>query len=151
MTTQEAYETIRAYFSRPDAVLARGTKGECQYRTPDGNACAVGCLIPDELYYMEVEMSEDDGYSTVEYSTVGGAIEGNLVNDIYEVDLPGDILDTLKEIVNGDDEEGQRKLRFLNEAQQKHDHAASNAPGLVELLDVLASEFNLDLVVVSGA
>ena len=37
----------------------------CMYRTDDGNKCAIGCLIPDELY------SE-----AMERSTVGAIIEG---------------------------------------------------------------------------
>ena len=30
-------------------------KEECQYRTSDGNACLVGCFIPDNLYEKEFE------------------------------------------------------------------------------------------------
>jgi hypothetical protein len=52
--TQTAYERIREYFSRPgaeQAVVTYGTDApSCRYRTPEGNACAAGCLIPDELY-----------------------------------------------------------------------------------------------------
>lgn len=53
--TQEAYERIRTYFSRPGAELAYSDEGECCYRTPDGNACALGCLLPDELYTAHME------------------------------------------------------------------------------------------------
>ena len=61
MTTQEAYEQIRAHFSKPDAVFAfseeeydRAEGNGCVYRL-GGNPkspvrCAFGALIPDELY-----------------------------------------------------------------------------------------------------
>ncbi len=29
--------------------------GHCKYRTSDGLSCAVGCLIPDELYTFNIE------------------------------------------------------------------------------------------------
>lgn len=29
--------------------------GMCRYRTPDGNKCAVGCFIPDEVYLNQWE------------------------------------------------------------------------------------------------
>ena len=54
MTTQEAYDDIRAYFTRPGAKLAVGSSNNpnpfgppCKYRTEDGDQCAVGCLIPE--------------------------------------------------------------------------------------------------------
>ena len=31
--------------------------GSCRYKTPDGLKCAVGCLIPDELYNEKMEGS----------------------------------------------------------------------------------------------
>lgn len=54
MTTQEAYEAIRAYFTRPGAKIAIDPEEGCVYRG-DGNPnsdcrCAFGCLIPDDLY-----------------------------------------------------------------------------------------------------
>lgn len=57
MTKQEAYERIRAYFSREGAVLAKDEFG-CYYRmgaVATGDACAVGCLIPDEKYTYRME------------------------------------------------------------------------------------------------
>lgn len=31
--------------------------GRCRYRAPDGSKCAIGCLIPDELYRPDLEGS----------------------------------------------------------------------------------------------
>ena len=57
LTKQTAYEQIRAYFTRPGAELSRDEVDDfdgiakCYYRHPDDNrACAIGCLVPDELY-----------------------------------------------------------------------------------------------------
>lgn len=58
MTTQEMYWNIREYFSRPGAVLSKNTNSagtRCYYRGPDGSKCAVGCLIPDNLYHSDFE------------------------------------------------------------------------------------------------
>ena len=55
MDTQTAYENIRAYFSREGAVLAKSEQGFCSYRTTEGNKCAVGALIPDEMYVSDME------------------------------------------------------------------------------------------------
>lgn len=61
-TPAGAYEMIHEYFSRPGAVLAKnpaynafGSEPSCLYRTPDGHACAVGCLIADQDYTPELE------------------------------------------------------------------------------------------------
>lgn len=54
MTEQEAYDGIRAYFSREGAELARTPDGDCVYRGDNDPTspirCAAGCLIPDDLY-----------------------------------------------------------------------------------------------------
>lgn len=59
MTTQEAYESIRAYFSRPRAVLFKSPNGNCFYRKETGSKsvvkCAVGCLIPKSQYKASFE------------------------------------------------------------------------------------------------
>lgn len=64
MTTQEAYETIRAHFSQPYAEFAVITDcaGDpiCKYRTDDGRKCAFGVLMPDELYDPSFETCSAD-------------------------------------------------------------------------------------------
>lgn len=54
MTIDEAYNSIKEYFSRPGAKLAKAEGGDCLYRMEDTDgvtrACAVGCLIPDSVY-----------------------------------------------------------------------------------------------------
>lgn len=67
MTTQQAYEAIRKYFTRPDAELAQIPEhlmseqdmgSNCVYRKViQGRVrkCAVGCLIPKRLYSPKME------------------------------------------------------------------------------------------------
>lgn len=54
MTTKEIFEKVRAH------LLAQGKQsisadGVCAYRGADGLQCAVGCLVPDELYKHSME------------------------------------------------------------------------------------------------
>lgn len=57
MNTQEAYEKIRAHFAN-GGELAKDADGMCQYRTEVNGIierCAVGALIPDDLYTSDME------------------------------------------------------------------------------------------------
>ena len=48
MDEQTIYDTVCAHLAQQKQRAA--SNGKCLYRTPDGMRCAVGCLIPDELY-----------------------------------------------------------------------------------------------------
>jgi len=136
MDTQEAYERMREYFSRPDAVLAKivwnDAGATCSYRDENGNKCAVGCLISDELY---------DSYLEEKQQTLGEAIEGAFVGLIIN-ESP-----ILKELLNGEDSEGARKLAFLSKSQYLHDNQANTPEHFIDLLDDLASSFDLKVPV----
>ena len=55
---QDAYDAIVEYFSQPGSQFGMAAdKKVCRYRTEAGQKCAVGCLIPDELYDPEWEGS----------------------------------------------------------------------------------------------
>ena len=49
MTEQEIFDTVLEHL-REQGKAAANAEGSCQYRGANGTACAVGCLIPDELY-----------------------------------------------------------------------------------------------------
>lgn len=60
MTKQEIFDKVVNHLltqnkqcSVEDASYANGLK--CLYRGPNGLKCAIGCLIPDELYCPEME------------------------------------------------------------------------------------------------
>lgn len=51
--TQEIYNFIIS-FLREQGKRAIDVRGNCQYLTPAGNKCAIGCLFPEDFY--------DNGY-----------------------------------------------------------------------------------------
>ena len=53
MTNQEAYNKVCAHLAKQGR--RSEDKGRCLYRGPGGLMCAVGCLIPDELYHGDME------------------------------------------------------------------------------------------------
>lgn len=53
MTQQEIFDTVLAHLRKQGKASSAG--GACMYRGPGGTACAVGCLIPDELYDSLIE------------------------------------------------------------------------------------------------
>ena len=59
MNAQEIFDTVVTHLLTQGVRSANGDI--CLYRGPNGTSCAVGCLIPDEMY--EPEM--DTGYSAI--------------------------------------------------------------------------------------
>lgn len=60
MTNQEIFDKVATH------LLMQGKKsmndrGECVYRNAAGRKCAVGCLIPEELYSNEFEGASPSG------------------------------------------------------------------------------------------
>jgi hypothetical protein len=54
MTKQEIFDTVALH------LIKQGKKsvndiGRCLYRSPEGLKCAIGCLIPDEVYQRSME------------------------------------------------------------------------------------------------
>lgn len=120
MTTQDAYDRIREYFHREGAQLAiEGSPASqaCMYRVgrdPHGPGCAVGCLIPDELY--------DPVFDDV--------VEGVACN--------GPVLKVLRRLGY----KSKKVLSFLEDAQAAHD-AALKLKDFHQELDEMAFEYNL--------
>ena len=52
-------ERIATHLAKQRAKAESGPN-KCEYRSRNGNACAVGCLIPDELYTRSLEGSTID-------------------------------------------------------------------------------------------
>lgn len=53
MTDQELYSRVRAHLLTQRARSMNGR--QCAYRGEDGRKCAIGCLIPDERYSLDLE------------------------------------------------------------------------------------------------
>lgn len=54
MTGQEIFDTVLAHL-RKQGKASLNARGKCAYRGEGGTACAVGCLITDELYDPRIE------------------------------------------------------------------------------------------------
>jgi hypothetical protein len=114
-TRQQAYEAIREYFSAPDAQLSQTTSGGCFYRHPeDGRACAVGCLIPDDVF-------------NPDWDEVGGTVT-EIVETIW-ADTPDSQARA----------HGERIIGFLGTVQSLHDNSSSVETFLLRLDEYAAA------------
>lgn len=136
MTNQEALDKIVAHFSAPGATLSFDIEAEvCRYRTEDGSACcAVGCLIPSELY--------DEGYEGNSARMFSDLFE---TGDTKEFDHPRHMLGA--ETINKATKIGALlagvETQFLLDVQNHHDRYA-----LCDIEDVQAflAELKFDVV-----
>lgn len=55
MTQQEIFNKVWNHLLTQDKQAINDNEGVCLYRAEDGCMCAVGCLIPDELYDPDME------------------------------------------------------------------------------------------------
>jgi len=136
MNRQEIYEAQREYFSRPGAVLAKtlATHGDhlssqsCRYRLdpedPTSPGCAVGCLIPNELYDEAMDNLGD----------------GTSVDELL-ITYPSLFHNHILEGLRGD--EFEEALEWLRATQKLHDVGAVNAKNFVAHLDKRAREIGL--------
>ena len=130
MTAQEAYDQIRAYFSREDAKLAKtNTPGRtCWYRIgkeASGPGCAVGCLIPDELYDPHLDnLNDGSGLADVLQNAEEGDEVCEKVVEFLGIRESDDLFD------------------FLQSAQFAHDGALT-VEAFFESLDRHATEAGL--------
>lgn len=53
-TSIEIVSYVKEFFKKQNS-LAIGLHGGCYYKTPDGEKCPIGCLIPDESYHPSME------------------------------------------------------------------------------------------------
>ena len=104
MTEQEIFDTVLAHL-REQGEAATSAGGSCRYRGANGTACAIGCLIPDELYDPMIE-----GLG------VGRIIEA--VVPEYRQDQTQELLPVFARIKN---HIGAEHLPLLHELQEAHD------------------------------
>ena len=104
MTEQEIFDTVLTHL-REQGEAATSAGGSCRYRGANGTACAVGCLIPDELYDPLIE-----GLTVVQI--VKAAMPAPRQHQAQEL-LP--ILARIKNHI------GAEHLPLLNELQEAHD------------------------------
>ena len=54
MNRQKVFDTVLTHLRTQNRRAVNGSGG-CVYRSPEGLKCAIGCLIPDELYRSSME------------------------------------------------------------------------------------------------
>lgn len=57
MTKQELFDKVATHLLKQRRVSRLTNSGSCAYRGVEGTSCAIGCLIPDELYEKNMEGS----------------------------------------------------------------------------------------------
>ena len=57
MTDQTMFDTVVTHLLTQNSVSMNDT-GTCVYRGPDNKRCAIGCIIPDEMYTVDLEGKE---------------------------------------------------------------------------------------------
>ena len=84
MTDQQMFTKVARH------LIKQGKKsikdGQCLYRGPEGTSCAIGCLIPDEMYTEEIEgkaVSEHEALELVLASL--GITNLNLAMDLQSI------------------------------------------------------------------
>ena len=117
MNAQEIYNTVR------DHLLKQGARSAsahgCEYRNDDGLKCAVGCLIPDEMYSAE-------------------RLEGRGVRseEVIRVLKNAGVLDGIVYSGHGDE-----RLNMLDELQNIHDRKTPDV--WAEHLNSVAAKYGL--------
>lgn len=67
----ELFQTIRNHFLHQQSLAWDKHQGTCKYRTDDGRKCAVGALIPDELYLPKYESCNVKQINAIARETFG--------------------------------------------------------------------------------
>lgn len=138
MDTQQAYEMMRVYLTRPGALRAVGDKGNCMYETRvngELHRCAIGCILPlsaldSTAVVEEVSGDEPQAGAMVELRDFQGGILS-----LFEQNFDLSSLDNVD-------------LGFLEVAQGIHDKGSSWVLNKfnVALLDAAAADYGLKVV-----
>lgn len=93
MTNQEIFDTVLNHM-RKQKVPAIGCGDICVYKTENGLKCAVGCLIPDELYDPKMDESSETHNNNTEVS------DNKLVQKVLKKHLNIDFEDSMDLLVS---------------------------------------------------
>lgn len=140
---QAVYETVRSYFTRPGAVLAKkrlthpnehGDRTVCAYRDPNGNKCAFGCQLSNEMY----DALRKDGFDIEAMGNVSG-IWLSLDKKSRNTKLVGNYAE-LRRMIG---EPGSPLHEFQLSIQSAHDLFSEDVVEFIERLDSAASQSGL--------
>ena len=126
MQQQEIFDTVVRHLAK-QGKPAMNAVGKCLYRGPDGTKCAVGFLIPDDIYVPEM----DQGSLGMLLGVVELISKFKTLPDFFRINTS-----------------------LLSELQAVHDHQpqdAWNRNDLVEQLHILAERYELNDTVINEA
>jgi len=91
MNNQQAFDIMVQHLRKQGQKSRNNGCGTCLYRGPDGLKCAIGALIPDELYSKEMEgytidrllINERDRFP--ELSKLFEGIDEQLLSDMQDI------------------------------------------------------------------
>lgn len=115
MTPQEIFDTVANHLRKQGRPAM--SEGNCVYRGPDGTKCAIGCLIPDELYEEDME---------------GRGVLALITPDEYETKF------VLPDFFNDEN------VRLMMDLQTVHDSWARYQTGLEDGLRSVAKHYELE-------
>jgi len=78
MTNQEAFDKVYKYLMQQKEKSIHKTYGHCVYAGDNGNACAVGCLLPRELC-MQLDQLDCPAWRDIVKSKNPAAIEAGKI------------------------------------------------------------------------
>lgn len=85
MNNQEIFDTVAHHLLTQGEQSLGGTVDGCAYRGDDGRKCAVGCLIPDELYSPHMEgktIMGEEVYTVLQELGLMDGNKGKLLGDL---------------------------------------------------------------------
>jgi hypothetical protein len=98
MTHEEIFDTVARHLlaQKKRSMGPNGQNQKCLYRGPDGLKCAIGCLIPDELYHKCFEgesigriLNDDSSQvfplSRKELRSMFAGVSTSFLNDLQEL------------------------------------------------------------------
>ena len=119
MNAQEIYNPVRDHLLKQGArsVSVNGYGG-CEYRSDDGLKCAVGCLIPDEMYSTRLEGRGVRSEEVIRVLKNAGVLDGIVYSG-----------------------RGDERLNMLDELQNIHDRKTPDV--WAEHLNSVAAKYGL--------
>ena len=92
-TKIDVIDEIIAHFSKPEADYGlNGDYGQCVYRGPNNKRCAIGCLIPDEIY---------DPVWDLEILVIKELMDDNYLPNLFSKEIDIDFLISLQDLHDG--------------------------------------------------
>ena len=109
MTREEVFDKVAIHLLKQGKKSMSPIGGGCVYRGPNGLACAIGCLIPDDKYIPDIESFNVDGLMSNYPEVVKGtAITDEFLTILQELQVVHDC----REVSSWSENLGRMALEF---------------------------------------